>query len=84
MHALTHHLHGIAITGLALIVLVWLSLLNWERVVVWLLMALSLVYALGVVWLDSLGQKRAPARDWGRIRWFRSEASRRNLERREP
>jgi hypothetical protein len=29
-------------------------------------------------------RKRAPARDWGRIRWFRSEASRRNLERWEP
>lgn len=31
--------------------------------------------------LDRLGRKKAPARDLGRIWWFRPEATRRNLER---
>jgi len=50
MHALTHHLPGLAIAGLAIIVLVWRLWLSWERVAIWILTALALVY----VWLCSV------------------------------
>jgi len=62
MHALTHHLPGLAIAGLAIIVLVWRGVLCRDRI--WLAVGKTLIFfwVLFCMVLDALFPPKAGAR----------------------